>query len=82
MIDYTLILNYKYPNTEWILNGDEYDGLEWLSESTKPTKATLDGLWTETQNFYAQKAQDKTDAKKALLDRLGLTPDDLILLLS
>lgn len=82
MIDYTHILNYKYPGTEWILDGETYEGLKWLSDSPKPSKETLDALWDETKNFYAEKAQAKIDAKKDLLDRLGITADDLALLFS
>ena len=30
------------PNATWILNGDEYSGLEWLdTEQTKPTESEL-----------------------------------------
>lgn len=81
MIDYTLILNYKYPGSEWIFNGDAYEGLDWLSDSPKPTKAALDKLWDETQKHYADKAAAKIEAREALLARLGITADDLALLL-
>jgi hypothetical protein len=81
MIDYTLILNYKFQGSEWILNGDDYAGLQWLSDSPKPSKATLDALWNETQTFHAEKAQAKIDAKAALLDRLGITADEAKLLI-
>ena len=49
MIDYTHILISKYPGTEWILNGDNYDGLLWLSDTPKPTQAELDALWPQVQ---------------------------------
>ena len=49
MIDYTLILNVKYANSEWSLNGDTYDGLVWLSDTPKPTQAELDALWPQVQ---------------------------------
>jgi hypothetical protein len=81
MIDYTLILNYKYQGSEWVLNGEDYAGLEWLSDSPKPSKATLDALWDESKNFYAEKAQAKIDARSALLERLNITTDELALLL-
>jgi hypothetical protein len=37
-----LILTTNYPGEQWVLNGDDYSGLEWLSESPKPTKAALE----------------------------------------
>jgi hypothetical protein len=82
MVDYTLILRYKYQDAQWLLNGDDYDGLEWLSDSPKPKKETLDALWEETQAHYAAKAQAKIDAKAALLERLGITEDEAKLLLA
>ena len=48
MIDYTSILNTNYPSTQWALNGDTYDGLEWFDETPKPTQAELDALWPTT----------------------------------
>lgn len=81
MIDYTLILTHKYQGSQWVLNGEDYDGLEWLSDSPKPSKATLDALWEETQAYYTSKAQAKIDAKAALLERLGITAEEAILLL-
>jgi hypothetical protein len=81
MIDYTLILTYKYQGSQWVLNGEDYAGLEWLSESPKPSKAALDALWNETQAHYVAKAQAKIDAKAALLERLGITADEAALLL-
>ena len=49
MIDYTLILSTKYVGKIWALNGDGYDGLEWLDVSPKPTEAELDALWPQVQ---------------------------------
>ena len=49
MIDYSLILSVNYPNTQWAINGDTYDGLEWLDDTPKPTQAELDALWPEVQ---------------------------------
>jgi len=80
MIDYTKILEYKYPSDEWTLNGDDYSGLTWLSDTPKPSKSTLDGLWAEVQDLIADKAQAKIDAKEAAqakLAALGLTLEDL-----
>jgi hypothetical protein len=80
MIDYTLILNYKYPKTEWVLNGEDYEGLEWLSNSPKPTKAALDQLWDEVQSLIQAEKQAKIDARNnalAKLEAIGLNEDDL-----
>jgi hypothetical protein len=82
MIDYTKILQYKYPNAEWTLNGDNYEGLTWVSDTPKPSKATLDGLWQEVQDLIEAEAEAKAQAKAALLAQLGITEEQAKLLLS
>jgi len=80
MIDYTLILSRKYKGQEWILEGDDYSGLTWLSDTPKPTKATLDNLWTTVQSEIAAEVEAKAQAKSTAegkLAALGLTTDDL-----
>lgn len=81
MIDYTLILIYFYPDTKWTLTGDDYDGLDWTDESPKPTKAELDAKWQDAVDLREQKKQQKIDAKAKLLEQLGLTAEEVELLL-
>ncbi len=49
MIDYSLILSTKYRGTVWALNGDTYEGLDWMDSSPKPSQAELDALWPTVQ---------------------------------
>jgi hypothetical protein len=80
MIDYTKILVSKYSGSEWTLDGEEYKGLTWLSDTPKPTKAKLDGYWDEVQAEDITKAETKIQAKasaQAKLAALGLTVEDL-----
>lgn len=81
MIDYSAILSRRYAGKEWTLNGNEYTGLTWLSDSTKPSKATLDGLWTEVQAEIANEISSKAAARQAVLDKLGLTAAEAAALL-
>lgn len=46
-IDYAAVLSANYPSAQWVLNGDEYDGLVWLDNSPKPTQAELDAAWPQ-----------------------------------
>ena len=74
------ILNTNYPNTEWSLIGDTYEGLEWLDSSPKPTKAKLESEWAGVQAKIAADAQAKIDAKAsaiAKLQALGLTVQEV-----
>ena len=82
MIDYAAILSRRYAGKEWTLDGDEYAGLRWISDTAKPSKATLDGLWESVQQEIADEATDKADARQAVLAKLGLTADEVASLLS
>jgi hypothetical protein len=79
-IDYSQILSRKYPNQEWTMDGDEYAGLTWLSDTPKPTKKTLDDLWDEVklamlnEKNHAVALRDSAIAKLAAL---GLTIDEV-----
>ncbi len=80
MINYSLILERKYPNSLWNLNGDEYDGLDWVSDTPKPSKKTLDALWDQVKKEIEVEADAKIKAKAAAqskLTALGLTVEDL-----
>ena len=82
MIDYAKVLIAKYEGAEWTLNGTDYSGLTWLSETNKPTKTVLDNLAAQMQADEAAEAEAKATAKAALLDRLGITAEEAVLLLS
>ena len=82
MSDYAVILTRRYAGKEWTLDGDDYDGLTWLSDGTKPSKATLDGLWVSVQQEIADEAIAKVASKQAVLTKLGLTADEVAALLS
>ena len=81
MIDYSKILNAHYSDSLWILDGDDYAGLSWLSDSEKPTKKELDDLWPATKAKIVAEAEAKAASKAALLERLGITEDEAKLLL-
>jgi len=45
MIDYAAVLAANYSGSIWTLDGDDYTGLIWLSDTPKPTQAQLDAQW-------------------------------------
>lgn len=80
MIDYPTILTRRYPGKEWVLNGDEYEGLDWVSDTPKPTKEELDELWDEVVAEIEAEKQAKVDAKSSAvskLEALGLTVEEI-----
>lgn len=82
MIDYVLILSRRFKDNQFILNGDDYDGLVWLSDKPKPTKKQLDDLWNEVLAEIAAEKTAKEAKRQELLDRLGITEEEAKLLLA
>jgi hypothetical protein len=66
----------------WSINANDYDSLEWMSESAKPTKKELDDLWEMVQVEMKTEKEVKVTQRQAILDRLGLTAEEAALLLS
>lgn len=48
-MDIALILSTNYFGSEWSLDGEDYSGLTWLSDTPKPTKAALEKQWADVQ---------------------------------
>jgi len=44
-IDYAAVLNAIRPGSEWSLDGNSYDGLNWLDGSEKPSVSELEAAW-------------------------------------
>jgi len=62
--DYTAVLNANHANERWVLRGDNYDGLTWLSDTPKPTQAELDAAWPQVQ-YEQQRAEIETQRRNA-----------------
>jgi len=79
-MDIAEILTRRYAGSKWTLDGDDYTGLTWLSDTAKPTKKALEALWADVQAEIAGEAQARVDAKAsaiAKLQALGLTVDEV-----
>ena len=79
-MDIAAILSNKFIGSEWILNGDDYSGLTWLSESEKPTLEELTALWEEVEGELQAKADAVVATRSsalAKLSALGLTPEEI-----
>jgi hypothetical protein len=79
-MDIATILSTKYSDSEWILNGDSYEGLTWIGETPKPTEEELEDLWEEVLAELQAKHQAKIDAKNSAISKLqalGLTVEEV-----
>jgi len=50
------------PGEEWVLNGDEYSGLQWLSDSECPTEEELLEEISRLQSEYDAKEYQRLRA--------------------
>jgi len=41
MTDIAFTLTHSHPGSEWTLDGDNYTGLTWLSDTPKPTEQEI-----------------------------------------
>ena len=64
MTNYPAVLLKLYPDSQWSLRGDTYDGLTWLDDTPKPTQAELDAAWPAVQQAR-QQAEVETQRKNA-----------------
>jgi len=62
--DYTAVLAANYAGTKWTMDGDHYDGLNWLDDTPKPTQAELDAAWPQVQ-YEQQRAEIETQRRNA-----------------
>lgn len=80
MTDYAAVLSSNYPDAEWTLDGDTYDGLTWLSDTPKPTQQELDDAWPTVQQARIDAEAAKQATKQSAIDKLaalGLTVDEI-----
>lgn len=60
------ILSYAFPNAEWVITGDDYDSLQWLTPGVvKPTEAELRAISTEVDGVVADR--DKRNRQQQAL---------------
>ena len=79
-MDITAILTQKYAGSEWILDGDNYEGLTWISDSPKPSEEELADLWDEVKAELDAKLEAQVNAKNSALAKLaalGLTEEEI-----
>jgi|694.fasta_scaffold09250_9 hypothetical protein len=76
MRDLTKAIISLYPGAQWVLNGDDYSGLDWLPGNTVP-KPTLEELETECDRLQAeweakQYQRDRAKEYPSLTDQMDM----------
>jgi hypothetical protein len=75
------VLQMLLPDTEWYISGDSYENIDFYGKKSITKKEFEDGFKT-ADAFFAKKEADKVAAKQAILEKLGLTAEEVRVLLS
>jgi len=62
MTDIAFTLTHSHPDSEWILNGDDYAGLTWLSDTPKPTEQEITDAYPLAVKALADKEKTRVKA--------------------
>jgi hypothetical protein len=69
------VLAMLIPNGGWYIQGDNYENIEFI-ECEPITKEQFEAGFAQYDNWKAEQDAAKTQAKAALLERLGLTQEE------
>jgi hypothetical protein len=81
MITGSDVLTMLLPNGGWYISGDDYEGIQFLECEPITKKQFVDGF-AKYDAWKAQQDAIKSEAKSAILNRLGITAEEAVLLLS
>jgi hypothetical protein len=71
------------PTAEFSFTGDDYSSIKWdVLEGAAPTLSQIKAEVTRLAAVNAKHLEDKAAARIAIADRLGITQDELSLLLA
>jgi hypothetical protein len=74
------VMEMLCPDGGWILVGDDFDGITWVDDRPRCTKAEYQAGFAQYDVWKAEQDAAKAEAKAAAeskLEALGLTPADL-----
>ncbi len=77
----TEVLGMLIPNGGYVQRGTEFEGIEFISCEPITKKQFTDGF-AKYDAWKAEQDAAKANAKTALLERLGITQDEVKLLLA
>jgi hypothetical protein len=76
------VLQMLCPGVEYITRGEKYEDIDWLGAPPAITKKQFTDGFAGFEAWKLQQEQDQSQAKSALLNKLGITADEAVLLLS
>ena len=76
------VLNMLCPEGGWIITGNDFDGITWVDDRPRCTKAKFEAAFAQYDAWKSEQDAKAAAEKAALLNRLGITADEAKLLLS
>jgi hypothetical protein len=74
------VLRMLIPTGGWVISGDNYEDIQFI-EATPITKKEFEDAFKKFDEIQAKKDLEIAATKAAILDRIGLTADEVKLLL-
>jgi hypothetical protein len=65
------------PNAEWVIYGDNYEDINWFGKEPAVTKKQFADGFTKWDAWKAEQDKIKAEQKQTILDRIGLTAEEL-----
>lgn len=81
-VDIAFTLINEWSDSKWVLEGDDYAGLTWLSNDAKPTEAEIVAAYPSAKKKAEDAVAAKAAAKASALSKLGLTAEEVEALFS
>ena len=70
------VMEYLRPNGGWVIYGEDFQSIKYF-DCEPITKKLFDDTLAGIEGILAAKETAQKNAKAALLDRLGITADEL-----
>jgi hypothetical protein len=81
MVQGSDVLSYLIPTGGWVIYADDFDSIIY-DDGVKPiTKKQFDDAFKTVDKIKTDQQKARTEAKSALLEKLGITADEAQLLL-
>ena len=71
------VLSMLCPDVEYIAYGDDFENIDWLGKKSPITKKQFEEGFAKFENWKSEQDRIKLSEKESILDKLGLTADEL-----
>ena len=80
-MDVSACIAYLKPNAEWTMDNEDISTLKFMTEDIAPTLAECEAIWPEVFAKINEMAEIREKSKEAVLAKIGLTADEMNLLI-